>query len=544
MNKITTFILFFLLLGATVSAQVPYGVNYQAVIRDAQLQIVAEKNVSVRFSILKGGIEGQTVYMETHTALTNKYGVLNLILGHGTSEGNFSAIQWYDDSYFVKVEVDTEGGSNYTEVSTQQMMSVPYALYAARSGEVVRKADFRLIFDEVPNPLNGETMSDEDSWGWVQVFFLNEEKQDINVQLEGCPAGMTYTVEYGGKSVYGTSFKIRMSCSESVQSKNYPLVLKVSNNAGITKEYTFEYKVETSKDPGTSEETTWQSESDTRSFLNMVYANRQQWMQKLKAIDNSYVKQNDELPEFYNHTFTASNRQLEMIWAEMYAYITHTNMLIMVSMPQTEWANTAKGEARALRAEAYMKLVETFGDVPVSLDIQNEELNLSRVNKEEVLNFVIEDLAQAGVYLPVENGNGYFSKNDAFFVMSQAYLLLGRWENAMRQIENSTPVLSPYSSIDSFLVNAGALYKTGRMEEAKRIFMEIGCNISVDTVLTDDSVAQIYLDKLHGEGKGRFILQVLGNTASYLKISGFRSLLPIPESEISKNPNLTQNPGY
>lgn len=106
----------------------------------------------------------------------------------------------------------------------------------------------------------------------MQVFFLNEEKQDINVQLEGCPAGMTYTVEYGGKSVYGTSFKIRMSCSESVQSKNYPLVLKVSNNAGITKEYTFEYKVETSKDPGTSEETTWQSESDTRSFLNMVYA--------------------------------------------------------------------------------------------------------------------------------------------------------------------------------------------------------------------------------------------------------------------------------
>ena len=171
-------------------------------------------------------------------------------------------------------------------------------------------------------------------------------------------------------------------------------------------------------------------------------------------------------------------------------------------------------------------------------------MNLSRVNKEEVLNFVIEDLAQAGVYLPVENGNGYFSKNDAFFVMSQAYLLLGRWENAMRQIENSTPVLSPYSSIDSFLVNAVALYKTGRMEEAKRIFMEIGCNISVDTVLTDDSVAQIYLDKLHGEGKGRFILQVLGNTASYLKISGFRSLLPIPESEISKNPNLTQNPGY
>ena len=62
-------------------------------------------------------------------------------------------------------------------------------------------------------------------------------------------------------------------------------------HAGITKEYTFEYKVETSKDPGTSEETTWQSESDTRSFLNMVYANRQQWMQKLKAIDNSYVKQ-------------------------------------------------------------------------------------------------------------------------------------------------------------------------------------------------------------------------------------------------------------
>lgn len=75
MNKITTFILFFLLLGATVSAQVPYGVNYQAGDKGCLTANCSGENVSVRFSILKGGIEGQTVYMETHTALTNKYGV-------------------------------------------------------------------------------------------------------------------------------------------------------------------------------------------------------------------------------------------------------------------------------------------------------------------------------------------------------------------------------------------------------------------------------------------------------------------------------------
>lgn len=52
MNKITTFFILFIVRGYSFSPSSIWS-NYQAVIRDAQLQIVAEKNVSVRFSILK-----------------------------------------------------------------------------------------------------------------------------------------------------------------------------------------------------------------------------------------------------------------------------------------------------------------------------------------------------------------------------------------------------------------------------------------------------------------------------------------------------------
>ena len=36
--------------------------------------------------------------------------------------------------HFLKVEIDVDGGSNYVEMSIQQLWSVPYALYAEKSG--------------------------------------------------------------------------------------------------------------------------------------------------------------------------------------------------------------------------------------------------------------------------------------------------------------------------------------------------------------------------------------------------------------------------
>ena len=44
--------------------------------------------------------------------------------------GNFEQIDWANGPYFIKSEIDPEGGNNYNVTTTQQLLSVPYALYA------------------------------------------------------------------------------------------------------------------------------------------------------------------------------------------------------------------------------------------------------------------------------------------------------------------------------------------------------------------------------------------------------------------------------
>ena len=132
-------ILFFLLVlcVATLFAQAPEKFSYQAVVRNASNALVTDAPVGVRVNILQGGVNGMLVYMETHTAVTNANGLVTLQVGGGTVlQGVFVDIDWANGPFFLKTETDPAGGSNYTVTSTQQMLSVPYALYAKEAGNV------------------------------------------------------------------------------------------------------------------------------------------------------------------------------------------------------------------------------------------------------------------------------------------------------------------------------------------------------------------------------------------------------------------------
>lgn len=113
-----------------VNAQSPNAFNYQAVARDNSGSLINDQAVSFRISILQGSVSGTSVYSETHSAVTNKYGLVNLQIGNGTTGDNFTAINWANGPYFVKVEMDDAGGSSYSLMGTSQLLSVPYALHA------------------------------------------------------------------------------------------------------------------------------------------------------------------------------------------------------------------------------------------------------------------------------------------------------------------------------------------------------------------------------------------------------------------------------
>jgi hypothetical protein len=127
----TTFsLLIVLLLTTDIFAQVPQGFNFQAVARDADGLILSDQSLSVQVNIIQGTETGETVYSEVHNLQTDSEGVFKLIIGEGTTQDDFSGISWADDNFYIGLAVDTEGGTNYEDLGTTRLLSVPYALMA------------------------------------------------------------------------------------------------------------------------------------------------------------------------------------------------------------------------------------------------------------------------------------------------------------------------------------------------------------------------------------------------------------------------------
>jgi len=134
MKKLYTFLIA-ALIAVNIFAQAPNMLSYQAVIRNSSNQLVTGKTVGMRVSILQGSSTGTPVYIETQTPTTNSNGLITIRIGGGTVvSGDFAAINWAEQTYYLKTETDPNGGTNYTITGASQMLSVPYALYAKKAG--------------------------------------------------------------------------------------------------------------------------------------------------------------------------------------------------------------------------------------------------------------------------------------------------------------------------------------------------------------------------------------------------------------------------
>ena len=144
MKKILT--IFLSIISFTLMAQVPQGMGYQGVATDANGIELVNQSISIRASIISGSANGTIEWEETHATNTDAFGLFTLTIGEGTSTGNgaqlsFADISWGTNTHFLKIEMDIAGGSNYSFMGTNQMMSVPYALYAESAGDNVWEKD-------------------------------------------------------------------------------------------------------------------------------------------------------------------------------------------------------------------------------------------------------------------------------------------------------------------------------------------------------------------------------------------------------------------
>ena len=135
MKKIIT-ILVSVLFTLGTFAQAPKKMSYQAVVRNSSNALVQSSPVGIKVSILRGSITGPVKYVETHTPQTNQNGLFDIEIGGGTLvSGNYvDSVLWSNGPYFLKTEIDPNGGTNYSITMTSELLSVPYANYAHVAG--------------------------------------------------------------------------------------------------------------------------------------------------------------------------------------------------------------------------------------------------------------------------------------------------------------------------------------------------------------------------------------------------------------------------
>ena len=116
-------------------AQSPQAIPYQAIARNSGGDLLINKNISLRFSLHDVTSSGAIIYQEIQAVNTGSMGLFTANIGEGSvTVGSFPLINWGSGNKFLQVEIDTAGGVTYTDMGTQQLMSVPYALYSGNGG--------------------------------------------------------------------------------------------------------------------------------------------------------------------------------------------------------------------------------------------------------------------------------------------------------------------------------------------------------------------------------------------------------------------------
>ncbi len=111
-------------------AQAPDGFNYQAVMRDLNNTAMTNMDLVVTVEIVQGVSSSDPVYTEIHTVRTSSSGVFNFIIGNGDSPDDFSAIDWENGPFYLRVLVDDE------EYTFTRLQSVPYSKHATTAERI------------------------------------------------------------------------------------------------------------------------------------------------------------------------------------------------------------------------------------------------------------------------------------------------------------------------------------------------------------------------------------------------------------------------
>jgi hypothetical protein len=117
-----------------INAQVPQGLNYQAIARDGSGNPITGATLQVKVAILSDTTNNIIVWEELHSIVkTNAFGLFTLVIGTGTRQSGsalvFSDINWATASIFLNTQIYYQNSWRY--LGSAKLWSVPYSMVSS-----------------------------------------------------------------------------------------------------------------------------------------------------------------------------------------------------------------------------------------------------------------------------------------------------------------------------------------------------------------------------------------------------------------------------
>jgi hypothetical protein len=213
MKKTLLTLLSVLFCAVTFAQTVPQGINYQAVARDANGDVLMNQALTIQLSIISDITTGNVSWQETHLVTTNDYGLFTAVIGQGTStSGGYSAtfdvVDWGSSSHYLKVEIDD--GNGYADLGTTAFMSAPYSLNAANANPT----------DELQNlSVSGDTIFISDA-NYIIIPGLSLVNSLI---IQGCTDSTSFNYDATANTNDGSCIAVVYGCTASAAFNYDPL---------------------------------------------------------------------------------------------------------------------------------------------------------------------------------------------------------------------------------------------------------------------------------------------------------------------------------
>lgn len=236
MKNILLTLTFLCLLATTSFAQFPHAINFQAIARDANGDIMANTPIQIRLTIIEGSAGGTEIYQELRALITNAYGSFSFQIGRDANfvtMGDFDEIDWKTGAKFLKIDYDPTNQFNWDlTLGTIEFVSVPFAL-AAES----------VTFIDASNAVNGDVLTYNSATGMfepqpVQVTSYEAGSGiSISNNIISNTGDLSNTNEIQTLSVSGNSLTISGSGGNSVslpQADGSETKIQAGTNISVT----------------------------------------------------------------------------------------------------------------------------------------------------------------------------------------------------------------------------------------------------------------------------------------------------------------------